>query len=119
MGGCTHSQRHLPDLICYSPATHKWTELTPMSVARSQIGVAVLDDRLYAVGGIDRKNQVLTVVECYSFEEDQWEAVQPMTVPRTSPSVAAANSQLYVIGGDQNRHNGRALMVGYTTQGLA
>lgn len=100
VGGCTHSQRHLHDLLCYNPVTGEWTNLSPMLTPRSQMGVAVLDGYLYVVGGTNRHN-VLTSVERYSFENDKWFECPPMTVGRASPAVAATNSLLYVIGGDQ------------------
>lgn len=68
VGGCTEYQRFLPDLLSYNPLTGEWNTLPAMSVARSQIGVAVLDDCLYAVGGNNR-SQVLNSVEKYSFKE--------------------------------------------------
>lgn len=68
VGGCTHSQRHLHDLLCYNPVTGEWQNLAPMLTPRSQMGVAVLDGFLYVVGGTNRHN-VLTSVERYSFEQ--------------------------------------------------
>lgn len=68
VGGCTHSQRHLHDLLCYNPVTGEWQTLAPMLTPRSQMGVAVLDGFLYVVGGTNRHN-VLTSVERYSFEQ--------------------------------------------------
>lgn len=100
VGGCTHSQRHLHDLLCYNPVTGEWQNLAPMLTPRSQMGVAVLDGFLYVVGGTNRHN-VLTSVERYSFEQNKWFECPPMSVGRASPAVAATNSLLYVIGGDQ------------------
>lgn len=68
VGGCTHSQRHLHDLLCYNPVTGEWQNLAPMLTPRSQMGVSVLDGFLYVVGGTNRHN-VLTSVERYSFEQ--------------------------------------------------
>ena len=101
VGGCTHSQRHLQDLLCYNPVTGEWDNLAPMLTPRSQMGVAVLDDYLYVVGGTNRHNEVLSSIERYSFKLDKWEKCPPMSVGRASPAVVSANSLLYVIGGDQ------------------
>lgn len=100
VGGCTHSQRHLHDLLCYNPVTGEWQNLAPMLTPRSQMGVAVLDGFLYVVGGTNR-HTALTSVERYSFEQNKWFECPPMSVGRASPAVAATNSLLYVIGGDQ------------------
>lgn len=40
-----------------------------MTVCRSQMGIAILDGYLYAVGGTNRINQVLQSAERYSFQE--------------------------------------------------
>ncbi|XP_054272226.1 actin-binding protein IPP-like [Macrosteles quadrilineatus] len=101
VGGCTHSRRHLQDLLCFNVVTGEWQNLAPMLVPRSQMGVAVLDGYLYVVGGTNKQNEVLHSVERYSFEQDKWCEVAPMKVGRASPAVAAADSLLYVIGGDQ------------------
>lgn len=69
VGGCTHSQRHLQDLLSFNPVTGEWSTLPSMLVPRSQMGVAVLDGYLYVVGGTNRHHEVLQSVERYSFEE--------------------------------------------------
>lgn len=101
VGGCTHSRRHLQDLVSYNPVTGEFTPLVPMLEPRSQMGVTVLDDYLYVVGGTNKHNEVLQSVERYSFEKNTWSKVRPMKVGRASPAVAAADGFLYVIGGDQ------------------
>lgn len=68
VGGCTENQRFLSDLLCYNPLTGEWSSLPSMSVARSQMGVTILGDHLYVVGGTNR-SQVLTSVERYSFKK--------------------------------------------------
>lgn len=68
VGGCTEYRRFSQDLLSYNPITGEWNTLPPMSVARSQMGVAVLDDYLYVVGG-NNKSQVLSSVERYSFKK--------------------------------------------------
>lgn len=68
VGGCTANQRHLADLLSFDPLIGKWKTLPSMSVARSQMGVAVIDDYLYVIGG-DNKHQVLDSVERYSFKK--------------------------------------------------
>lgn len=69
VGGCSQNQRHLADLVSYDPVSGEWCTLPPMSVARSQMGVAVLYDDLYVVGGTNRHNEVLSTVERYNFQQ--------------------------------------------------
>lgn len=35
----------------YNPLTEQWRPCAPMSVPRNRVGVAVMDELLYAVGG--------------------------------------------------------------------
>lgn len=69
VGGCTHNKRHLQDVLSYNPVTGEWGQLSPMLVPRSQMGVAVLDNYLYVVGGTNRHHEVLKSVERYNFLE--------------------------------------------------
>lgn len=38
-------------LLRYDPITETWRPCAPMSVPRNRVGVAVMDEFLYAVGG--------------------------------------------------------------------
>jgi len=101
VGGCTHSRRHMQELVSYNPVTGEWSTLSSMLVPRSQMGCVVLDDFLYVLGGTNRHNEVLQSGERYSFLEDKWEEIPPMQHARASPAVAASNGKIYAIGGDQ------------------
>ncbi|KAK1792539.1 hypothetical protein P4O66_012479, partial [Electrophorus voltai] len=55
----------------YDPKTDTWTAVAPMSVSRDAVGVCLLGDRLYAVGGYD--GQVyLNIVEAYDPQTNEW-----------------------------------------------
>jgi N-acetylneuraminic acid mutarotase len=49
----------------YNPETDTWTTCTPMPTLRYRAAIAVVEDRLYAIGGHDRHNYV-TVNEMYT-----------------------------------------------------
>jgi len=101
VGGCTHSRRHMQELVSYNPVTGEWTSYASMLVPRSQMGCLVMDDCLYVIGGTNRHNEVLQSVERYHFNENKWEEIPPMLEARASPSVASVNGKMYVFGGDQ------------------
>ena len=61
VGGCTHSRRHMQELVSYNPVTNEWTTLASMLVPRSQMGCVVLNEFLYVLGGTNRHNEVLQV----------------------------------------------------------
>lgn len=61
--------------VCrYDPQTDVWTAVAPMSISRDAVGVCLLGDRLYAVGGYD--GQVyLNTVEAYDPQTNEWKQV--------------------------------------------
>jgi len=101
VGGCTHSRRHMQELVSYNPVTSEWVTRASMLVPRSQMGCVVLDDFLYVLGGTNRHNEVLQSGEKYCFITNKWEEIPPMSYARASPAVAASNGKIYAIGGDQ------------------
>ena len=58
----------------YDPKTDAWTIVAPISSPRDAVGVAVLGDKLYAVGGYDG-SQYLNEVECYDPQANDWAKV--------------------------------------------
>ena len=43
--------------------SNKWEQVAPLKTSRDGVGVAILSDKIYAVGGFDRA--YLNSVECY------------------------------------------------------
>ncbi|XP_050068439.1 kelch-like ECH-associated protein 1B [Anopheles maculipalpis] len=82
----------------YNPVTERWRPCSPMSVPRNRVGVAVMDELLYAVGGSSGSDYHNTV-EYYDPETDRWTLVQPMQSKRLGVGVAVVNRLLYAIGG--------------------
>ena len=59
----------------YDPKTDSWTLVAPISSPRDAVGVCLLGDKLYAVGGYD--GQVyLNDVECYDPQSNEWTKVR-------------------------------------------
>ena len=55
--------------------------VAPMATARNSVGVAVLDGKLYAVGGYGGGQ--LSSVERYDPATNAWQAVAPMATARS------------------------------------
>ncbi|KAL4640339.1 kelch-like protein 5 [Arapaima gigas] len=72
----------------YDPKTDAWTTVAPMSVSRDAVGVCLLGDQLYAVGGYD--GQVyLNTVETYDPQTNEWKQVAPLCLGRAGTCVVA------------------------------
>ncbi|CAH1243981.1 kelch-like ECH-associated protein 1 [Branchiostoma lanceolatum] len=82
----------------YNPYTNSWQSYTPMSIPRNRVGVGVIDDYIYAVGGSQGCMHHNTV-EKYDANQDKWTTVAPMKTRRIGVGVAVLNRLLYAVGG--------------------
>ncbi|KAG9342445.1 hypothetical protein JZ751_016447 [Albula glossodonta] len=72
----------------YDPKTDTWTAVAPMSISRDAVGVCLLGDRLYAVGGYDGQIY-LNAVEAYDPQTNEWKQVAPLCLGRAGACVVA------------------------------
>jgi len=74
-----------------------------MPTRRSGAVAAVIEDRIYVIGGgykkEDGKFRFLTTVEVYDPEGDRWEKGPDMIEPHDYPGVAVSGSNIYIMGG--------------------
>lgn len=82
----------------YDVFTGQWKPCAPMSVPRHRVGVAVMDELLYAVGG-SAGSEYHNSVEYYDPDQDRWTLVEPMHEKRLGVGVVVVNRLLYAIGG--------------------
>lgn len=83
----------------YDARTDEWKIMTSMSKRRCGVGVAVLDDCVYAIGGHDGGNY-LNSVERYDPVTNRWSSnIAPISTCRTSVGVGVLNGYIYIVGG--------------------
>ncbi|XP_061440234.1 kelch-like protein 5 isoform X4 [Rhineura floridana] len=70
----------------YDPKTDMWTAVASMSISRDAVGVCLLGDRLYAVGGYDGQTY-LNTVESYDPQTNEWTQVAPLCLGRAGACV--------------------------------
>mgnify|MGYP001792525055 FL=1 len=70
----------------YDPLADQWTMIAPVSRAKDAIGLCVLGDHLYCVGGYDGQ-QHLRDVEAYDSQSESWCKVGVLTVGRAGACV--------------------------------
>ena len=86
---------------------NSWTEMAPMHVARSDLGVAVVDGKIYAIGGSTMQiSQSLPVSggivgtnEEYDPTTNTWSMKAPMPTPVGYFFIAVYENKIYCIGG--------------------
>jgi parallel beta-helix repeat protein len=93
-----------------------WTSKAPMQAARSRLGVAEVNGKIYAIGGDNARllayqsieagiGEVVNTNEEYNPETDTWVFKAPMPTPRCSFAVAVYENKIYCIGGYINGVN--------------
>ncbi|XP_061691389.1 kelch-like protein 4 isoform X1 [Syngnathoides biaculeatus] len=70
----------------YDPKTDAWTTVSSLGVPRDAVGVCLLGDRLYAVGGYDGQSY-LTTVESYDAQNNDWTEEVPLNIGRAGACV--------------------------------
>lgn len=61
----------------YDPLENKWSGAEAMSMLRSRVGVAVMNNKLYAVGGYNGSER-LSTAEVFNPVEKVWSRVSSM-----------------------------------------
>jgi N-acetylneuraminic acid mutarotase len=95
------------EVWAYTPGSG-WAQRSPMSAARSNMGVAAVNGTLYAIGGVVGPNisgVISGSVEAYDPVANTWTQKSPMPTARASVAVAVACGLIYAIGGGNNSTN--------------
>ncbi len=86
-------------LAAPASAQQRWAFRTPMSTPRAGVAAAVLDGRIYVLGGEDRLGTVLDGAARYDLRTDAWEPLPPMRKARVNAAALAFDGRIYVLGG--------------------
>jgi len=79
-------------------AENSWTTKKPMPTARGGLGVAVVNGKIYAIGGSNNDTQ-LAVNEEYNPVTDTWTTKTPMPTARSGFAIVVYQNKIYCIGG--------------------
>ena len=87
----------------YDPLFGAWTQVASLPAARHHHTAAVVDGKIYVVGGIfhdDEGEKVATsLVEMYDPAADSWQQMAAMPTARYSHASAVMDGKIYVSGG--------------------
>lgn len=78
----------------YDPTSRKWSLVAPMSSRRREAAAAVLDGKLYVVGGT-----ALAHLLRYDPQTNEWTTLAPMGSSRCGHALVALDGKLYALGG--------------------
>lgn len=78
-----------------------WEKKSPMPTARSEVGSAILNGKIYIVGGFDGFARTLSTFEEYDIKKDSWRKLPDLPKSLNHPNVASAENKIYVLGGYQ------------------
>jgi Kelch motif len=105
IGGCSSDtpeqfDNEVATLEAYQPALDAWVALAPMSTPRVGPAAAVLDDKIYVVGGFSRSTwSANSSMEIYDINSGQWSIGPPKPTPCSWASAAVVDGKIYVFGG--------------------
>ena len=102
VGGKESSESITRSVETYCHLQDQWKEATGMIVRRQQLGVGVLDGKVYAVGGSDGSLR-LSSVECFDPATNFWSFVAPMSTCRSGVGVGVLGGAMYAAGGYDGR----------------
>jgi hypothetical protein len=57
--------------VKYDPETDTWSPIPDMSVKRSEMATAAIDDKIFVIGGRDYY-ELTNRVECFNDVENEW-----------------------------------------------
>jgi N-acetylneuraminic acid mutarotase len=92
----------------YNTRTNTWTELTPAPVPLHHANVAVVDGKIYILGGI--KGPIFGGVPTglsfqYDIASNKWKEISPMPYGLGSAAIGVHKKKIYLAGGIQPRGN--------------
>ena len=76
-----------------------WTQMPPLSTARSYHRSIVLDQYVYVRGGKDASKKVTASVECFDVVQRQWSSLPDLPQAVSASSVISYGHKIYIFGG--------------------
>lgn len=112
IGGFNHEINgydSLRTVEAYDPKTDTWETKSSMSIGRSGLASAVVDNKIYVIGGNITEaggsypsSNYLGTLEVYDPKTDRWETKTPMPTNRQYFNAVAVEKKIYCIGGQDN-----------------
>ena len=108
LGGANGNDEWQSTVEVYNPLTDAWKQLSNMTTIRSMHGAAVLDGKIYVMGGagsargINGDDDTLSTAEVYDPQSDSWQPLADMASGRGRFAAAVVSGKIYAIGGESD-----------------
>ena len=89
-----------------------WTSMAELPTARSGLGVAVVDGKIYTIGGANQEGFSATTEE-YDPATNTWSFKAPMLTARSAFGIAVYQNKIYCIGGYAEGFSGTGVNEAY------
>ncbi|MBN2314543.1 MAG: hypothetical protein JXM79_11480 [Sedimentisphaerales bacterium] len=110
IGGLTSQpgERALSTVEEYDPSTNTWARKADMPTARGNMvgSSAVVDGKIYVIGGDDNVSWAWPTVEEYDPATDTWTRKTDMPTSRWGLATCTVNGKIYAIGGAPTSYTG-------------
>jgi DNA-binding CsgD family transcriptional regulator/N-acetylneuraminic acid mutarotase len=83
----------------YSPETDTWSSGASKPTPVSNVGAAVIGDRIYVPGGCIGLSEVTDRMEVYTPSNDTWDQVASLPIPLCAYALATVDEKIYLFGG--------------------
>lgn len=98
--GLGQEQVAVDDVMRYDVSERRWESVTKLPTPRGALGVEVIGDRLYAVGGLDPTHKrSYGLVEIYDLETGRWSEGAVLPRGRDHVATTVSDGRLYALGG--------------------
>ena len=98
VGGYAEQRVDRPYHQVYDPKADRWSDAAPLPRGANHVGVAVLGNRLYAIGGhLDQNRKPDNL--CFVYDGKQWSAIAPLPERCGAIACVGLNGRVHAIGG--------------------
>lgn len=107
IGGIDSNSNYLSSVEVLDIKTNQWTTIPSMPTPRTGLSAAIVDSKLYVVGGCGENYplsecKALSTVEVYDPQTNNWSTLTPLLTPRHSFSLGIYGTQLIAAGGSSS-----------------
>ena len=102
LGGLNSGFRGVKSVFAFNPGTGRWERKADMARARGAMGIAAIDDKIYAAGGQDGSS-TFDDFAVYHVLDDRWEDLPAMPTARNHLGAASLDGIVYAVGGRSSR----------------